>query len=179
MTPPPSPSPAPPPPDPALPDAPSPFETETMAELCARQGRVGEALAIYEHLLGQGGGTSTDRARWASRREQLAGAFAAQGGKLASLDDLALPDPPGVRAQASEGVALFAWALPETVEAPVLEVLLILRTGGGVETARRRLTLTDNVGRLSLPAPGLHSALAAVGTLTGGRFVPLARSPRA
>ena len=46
------------------------FATETMAELCARQGRFGDAVAIYLRLLG--GAVDPDKsARWQARLEEL------------------------------------------------------------------------------------------------------------
>jgi septum site-determining protein MinC len=47
------------------------FATETMAELCARQGRFGDAVSIYRRLLG-GGAVPTDKsARWQARLVEL------------------------------------------------------------------------------------------------------------
>jgi septum site-determining protein MinC len=49
------------------------FATETMAELCARQGRFADAAAIYRRLL-DGALDDEKRARWSARLEALAGA---------------------------------------------------------------------------------------------------------
>jgi hypothetical protein len=46
------------------------FATETMAELCARQGRFGDAVAIYRRLL-EGAVDATKCARWQARMEEL------------------------------------------------------------------------------------------------------------
>jgi septum site-determining protein MinC len=46
------------------------FATETMAELCARQGRVADAVAIYRRLLA-GPADDQRRARWAERLHGL------------------------------------------------------------------------------------------------------------
>jgi septum site-determining protein MinC len=46
------------------------FATETMAELCARQGRVAEAVAIYRRLLA-GPAEDERRARWVERLQGL------------------------------------------------------------------------------------------------------------
>jgi len=57
------------------------FATETMAELCARQGRTADAVAIYRRLLG--GAVDDDRrSRWAAR--------------LAVLEQAAVARPPAV-----------------------------------------------------------------------------------
>ncbi|HVV53108.1 MAG TPA: hypothetical protein VHO06_25850, partial [Polyangia bacterium] len=55
------------------PDVPCPpmFATETMAELSARQGRIGDALAIYRHLVGAGGAPDDRLARWKARLAEL------------------------------------------------------------------------------------------------------------
>ncbi len=50
------------------------FGTETMAELCARQGRLPDAVAIYRNLLrgpSAGSGDDERRARWQRRLEEL------------------------------------------------------------------------------------------------------------
>src|SRR3954451_10931650 len=49
------------------------FATETMAELCARQGRVRDAAGIYRRLLA-GAPDEERRARWTQRLETLAAA---------------------------------------------------------------------------------------------------------
>jgi septum site-determining protein MinC len=46
------------------------FATETMAELCARQGRTGDAIAIYRTLLG-GAVDGARRERWSARLAEL------------------------------------------------------------------------------------------------------------
>ncbi|HSS40419.1 MAG TPA: septum site-determining protein MinC, partial [Polyangia bacterium] len=54
------------------------FDTETMAELSARQGRLPDAVAIYRHLVREaeaGKGSDADRlARWRARLSELEGA---------------------------------------------------------------------------------------------------------
>ena len=69
------------------------FATETMAELSARQGRVADALAIYQHLLRsadtEGRGESGDRvARWKARLAAL------ENGAGTSATSAAAPAPP-------------------------------------------------------------------------------------
>jgi septum formation inhibitor MinC len=61
------------------------FGTETMAELCARQGRLGEAIRIFQRLLSSN--PPPDKAaRWADRCRSLERA-------RAYAPDLALPEP--------------------------------------------------------------------------------------
>ena len=50
------------------------FATETMAELCARQGRVAEALAIFRQLLDKGPGDERAH-RWSERMAALKAAM--------------------------------------------------------------------------------------------------------
>ena len=51
-------------------DAQELFGTETMAELCVRQGRLPDALAIYRRLCARGAGDER-HARWSARLEVL------------------------------------------------------------------------------------------------------------
>lgn len=156
---------------------PEPFETETMAELCARQGRLGEAVAIYDRLLTLAMEPAT-RVRFSDRRDELAALHRAQGGGAQTISDLPIPGAPGVLATVGDGEALLAWAVPAGTTNTLLEVLLVFRSPSGVETERRAVPIATTTGRLALPAPGLHSVVAAVGVERQGVFVPLARSPR-
>jgi septum formation inhibitor MinC len=73
------------------------FGTETMAELCARQGRLGEAIKIYQRLLSQS--PPPDKvARWTDRCKSLERA-------RAHAPDLILPDLPRPTATAAEAPA--------------------------------------------------------------------------
>jgi septum formation inhibitor MinC len=67
-------------------DEPGLFGTETMAELCARQGRLGEAIKIYQRLLSQSPAPDK-QARWTDRCKSLERA-------RAHAPDLILPDLP-------------------------------------------------------------------------------------
>lgn len=157
-----------------------PFETETMAELCARQGRVGAAIAIYRNLLHAHPSHASTR-RWAAKLGELEAAWDEDAGGPTLLHDVALPPSPGIIAvtgqdAAGESAAIVAWALPPTPSPPVLEIMLVLKGADGIETVKRRLNVASSSGRMAVPAPGLHSALAAAGVLRGETFVPLARS---
>lgn len=156
------------------------YETETMAELCARQGRLQEAVAIYRRLL------DTDAAagrqplidRWSARLDDLEQAWGHAAGEEVEPEPVPLPRPPGVNVIANDDSVTVAWALPASTPQPTLELFLIQRTPSGVETNLRRLSLPGPTGRVAFAVPALHSALAAVGRLDGDNFRPLARSRR-
>lgn len=154
------------------------YETETMAELFARQGRLGEAIDIYRRLTDAGAAPEA-RKRWKIRLGQLEARW--QPGRVTEAPpaDVPLPPAPGVTVLASEDQVTVAWALPGHVQPVTIELMLIQRTPAGIETIKKSLSVENTAGRLGLSAPGIHSALAAVGTTSDGRFVPLARSVRA
>jgi hypothetical protein len=152
------------------------YETETMAELCARQGRPGEAVTIYRRLCESHPGAAR-KARWLERLLALEGQ-AGRGDREMAPSEIPLPATPGVAVAANDDGVTVAWSLaPETPE-PTLELFLIQRTPTGVETGKRTLPLASHAGRVAFAVPALHSALAAVGRREGDRFVPIARSPR-
>jgi hypothetical protein len=153
------------------------YETETMAELCARQGRTGEAIAIYRRLL-DALTEPAHRARVQRRLGILEAAWQPFRETEAPPADVPLPPPPGVDVRVIDDQVTVAWALPAGTAAPALDLLLLQRTAAGIETIKRTLPLKTPTGRLGLAAPALHSAVAAAGTLVEGRFVPLARSRR-
>jgi hypothetical protein len=152
------------------------YETETMAELCARQGRPGEAIAIYRRLC-ESHPSSQRRPRWLERVEALAG-LAGRADQEIVPTEIPLPAPPGVAVAANDDGVTIAWALAPGTPEPTLELLLIQRTPAGVETGKRTVPLATHAGRIAFAVPALHSALAAVGRREGDRFVPLARSTR-
>jgi hypothetical protein len=151
------------------------YETETMAELCARQGRPTEAIAIYRRLCDTHPG-SDRRGRWNERLRALERQWGRAAGEEIAPADIPLPAAPGVRVAANDDGVTVAWALPPGTPEPVLELLLIQKTATGIETRKRALPLTAASGRVAFTAPLLHTALAAVGRREGDRFVPLARS---
>jgi hypothetical protein len=156
-------------------DADHPYQTETMAELCARQGRIGEAIGIYRHLTG----AVTDGAQLARLRRRLATLEARwrPGGEHgATPADLPLPRAPGVALVIGDEQITVAWNLDPRTPSPALDLLLLARTTSGIEAQKRIVPLTATSGRLGLPAPAIHSAAVAAGSLAGGRFLPLARS---
>jgi hypothetical protein len=151
------------------------YETETMAELCARQGRTGEAIAIYRRLL-DAVGEPVLRARVQRRLNALEAAWQPFRETETPPADVPLPRSPGVDVLVSDDQVTVAWALPAGTAGPTLDLLLLQRTSAGIETIKRTLPLSAATGRLGLAAPALHSAVAAAGIMVEGRFVPLARS---
>jgi hypothetical protein len=154
------------------------YETETMAELCARQGRLGEAIAIYRRLLESPVDDRT-RSRVRARLRTLEASWQPVREMEAPPSDIPLPPSPGVAIQVEEGQLTVAWSLPPDTTSPSLDLLVLQRTAAGVETTKKMLPLAGLTGRLGLAAPAVHSAIAAVGTMIDDRFVPLARSRRA
>lgn len=153
------------------------YETETMAELCARQGRIGEAITIYRRLAE----TVADpgvRARCRSRLANLEATWQPLRDVEAPPADIPIPVAPGVAVLVGEEQVTIAWALPPGIASPALDLLLMQRTPSGIETSKKILPLEAWSGRLGLATPAIHSARAAAGTIVEGRFVPVARSPR-
>ncbi len=177
------------------------FETETMAELYARQGQVADAVAIYRRLCAASAASAEqDHARLAARLAELEGkpadassatdrAAVRAAGPSAQIDPaiaarpslapaLVIPPSPGVVVVAAGDEVAVAWALPEHTTAPTLELFCVVVGSQGIETNKSVVPLTAVVGRLSVYMPGVRSAMAAVGTTTEASFLPLARSTR-
>jgi hypothetical protein len=155
----------------------NPFETETMAEVCLRQGHRDEALGIFRRLL-ERMAEGPARARIVARVRQLEDqpAATASGGTATSSEVSAAPLPlPGVRARHNGDRLTIEWRLPSRTPAPALEILLVTATEAGVSTERRAIDLDAETGRIELRVPALHSARAAAGTRTPTGFVPLVR----
>jgi hypothetical protein len=153
------------------------YETETMAELCARQGRVSEAVDIYRRLrdsLEEG----PVRARVERRLDALESAWQPPTPADVRPAEMDLPPAPGVSVLVGDDQVTVAWALPLGTARPAVDLLLLQRTPTGIETVKQTLSLDGPSGRLAVAAPSVHSAVAAVGPVVGGRFVPLARSRR-
>jgi len=157
------------------------FETETMAELCLKQGLVSEGLAIYRRLVTDAPDEPT-RARRAERLSEL------QRIAKGAVAVRARTENPAPRAATTSGAStltlerlpsalLFAWSLPTETRAPALQLLLMRRGPAGVETETRTVPLPTPRGRTTIDAPGLYAVRAAVGWMDGARFVPLARLP--
>jgi hypothetical protein len=151
------------------------YETETMAELCARQGRLSEAIAIFRELAEAAADPDT-RARASARLTSLEASW--QPLRVAEVPpaNLALPQIPGVSLLVGDDQVTVAWALPPETSSPALDVLVLQRTPGGIDPQKKLLPLTETSGRVGLLLPGVHSALAAAGTIRDGRFVAIVRS---
>ncbi|HVU49601.1 MAG TPA: hypothetical protein VHL80_02880 [Polyangia bacterium] len=151
------------------------FETETMAELCVKQGLVTEALAIYRRLVegARDGATRERRATRLAELERMArDVVRARGGGPASATAAGAPS---LTVERRASALRFAWTLPPETRDPALQLLLVRRGPGGVETESRTLRLEGARGSTTVEAAGLHAVHAAVGWLDGARFVPLAR----
>jgi hypothetical protein len=157
------------------------FETETMAELCVKQGLVSEALTIYRRLVAnaprdENGGNDETRARLAARLsalERIAKGVVDARGAAAPVDQGASTVTLDRRGDALR----FSWSLPAETSSPALQVLLVRRGAGGIEAETRTIPLDGPTGSTSLVVPNLYSLRAAAGWLDGARFVPLARLP--
>ncbi|HEX7596620.1 MAG TPA: hypothetical protein VF518_00305 [Polyangia bacterium] len=153
------------------------YETETMAELCARQGRLSEAIAIFRELANTAPDPNT-RSRAKARLNALQATWQPLRVTDVPPADLALPAIPGVSVLVGEDQVTVAWALPPATRSPALDVLVLQRTPNGIDPQKKLIPLTETSGRLGLLLPGLHSALAAAGGVHEGRFVPLVQSTR-
>jgi hypothetical protein len=151
------------------------YETETMAELCARQGRIGEAISIYRSL-GDSAPDPATRKRAQARLATLESTWQPLRETEVPPADIAVPAEPGVAVLVGEDQITVAWALPAETSPLALDILVMQRTAAGVDAQKKLLPLATASGRLGLAVPSVHSAIAAAGTVREGRFVPLARS---
>jgi hypothetical protein len=148
------------------------YETETMAELCARQGRLGEAISIYRALCETGADAAT-RARAQVRLATLESTWQPLRETEVPPADIPLPSEPGVAVLVADDQVTIAWALPADTTPLALDVLQ--RSKAGIEAQKKLLPVETASGRLGLSVPAVHSAAAAAGTVRAGRFIPLAR----
>jgi hypothetical protein len=141
------------------------FETETMAELCARQGLLDQAIDIFRRLA-EIADDPEQRLRYQTRISELA------------RDPALRPiETPGLRVRDVEGEIEIEWRLPPELPGPTLQVLLLRRGSAGIETDGRTLPLEEAHGRMNFAAEGVASVRAAVGRMQDGLFVPLVRYP--
>jgi hypothetical protein len=142
------------------------FDTETMAELCIKQGLAGEALAIYRRLA-----AATEDAD----KRRL---YAARIGALvhpAEPSDVTPMETPELRVERSGDDVQIEWRLPADVTAPALQMLVLRHTPDGIAAEPRTVALSSNEGRTALGVPALHSLRVAAGSLREGRFIPIVR----
>jgi hypothetical protein len=146
------------------------FETETMAELCVKQGLMSDAVQIYRRLVAQ----APDELTLARRQRRLGELEAALGPRAPAPGHQALAEP-GLRVGWRAGELVIEWRLAGDTRAPAIQLLLVRHTAGGVETEAVTLRLGGASGSTTLAASGLHSLRAAAGWLDGDRFVPVVR----
>jgi hypothetical protein len=160
------------------------FETETMAELCVKQGLVTEALAIYRRLVADAADEPT-RARRAARLAELqriAKSVAATRAAEPRAPSVLVVEPRGessgepfLTLERRADTLAFAWGLPPETRRPALQLLLLRRGAEGIEAETRTLPLEATRGTTTVDVAALHSVRAAAGWLDGDRFVPLVR----
>jgi hypothetical protein len=152
------------------------FETETMAELCLKQGLLRDALVIYRRLLAAASDEGT-RSRRAQRIAELelrdSGRHAVPSQQPAT--DIRARIQASLDARVDVRNVTFDWRLPAGTPAPALQILVLRREEAGISAERRTVRLSDVQGTISLPIARIHSLRAAAGRLEGDRFVPLVR----
>ena len=141
------------------------FDTETMAELCVRQGLVDQAIGIFRRL-SEVADDAGIRLRYETRISELA-----QDPSLAPIEI------PGLRVTAKDDAVEIEWRLAPETPTPTLQVLLMRRGPDGIETDPRSLPLAAPHGRTVFAMANLCGVRAAAGRLVGGAFVPLVRFP--
>jgi len=151
------------------------FETETMAELCVRQGLLAEGVDIYRRLLR----AAPDEMTRARRRRRLAelerDLERTPGAPRPPSPPRAADEEPALSARRESEGLVIEWSLPAALPAPALQLLLLTRTRAGIAAETRTLHLEAPRGRTTVAAPALHSFRAAAGHLDGERFIPLVR----
>ena len=145
------------------------FDTETMAELCVKQGLTDEAAAIYGRLAEAA--TNDDKRRlYEARLSALRHAA-----PHALSDDMPM-ETPGLRIDRDGDHVQIEWRLPADVSAPALQMLVLRMTADGIAAEPRTVELATTEGRTALGVPALHSVRVAAGRLRDGRFIPIVRS---
>jgi hypothetical protein len=141
------------------------FDTETMAELCVRQGLVDQAITIYQRMA-----TTADDAHLRRRYQERIVA-------LEQRPDFAPLETPGLRIHAGDGEVSVEWRLPTDTTAAAVQLLLLRRTPQGIQAEKRTIPVESPHGRTTVVASDLHSVRAAAGRLVGEMFVPIIRLP--
>jgi hypothetical protein len=141
------------------------FETETMAELCARQGLLDQAIDIFRRL--------AEMAEDPERRLR----YQTRISELARDPSLRPMETPGLRVREVDGEFEIEWRLPPDLAAPTLQVLFLRRGPEGIQPDGRTVPLDTAHGRMTFPADGVASVRAAAGRLYEGAFVPVVRHP--
>jgi hypothetical protein len=153
------------------------FDTETMAELCVKQGLRDRAIDIFRRLAAQTDDPG-DRRRFEARIGELTGNPVTMPTTTpASPSPLAPIEVPGLRVTERAGAVEIEWRLPPDVQGPTLQLLLLRRTADGIQTDPRTLPLAAAQGHTVVAVDGLCGVRAAAGRLDGEAFVPLVRFP--
>jgi hypothetical protein len=143
------------------------FDTETMAELCIKQGLTGEALAIYRRLAA----ATHD----ADKRRLYAARIGALVHPADEPSDVTPMETPELRVERSGDDVQIEWRLPADVTAPALQMLVLRHTPDGIAAEPRTVPLSSTEGRTALGVPALHSLRVAAGRMRDGRFIPIVR----
>ena len=146
------------------------FDTETMAELCVKQGLTGEAVAIYRRLADAT--TDADRRRLYEAR---IGALRPATSEPSEPSDVTPMETPDLRVNRQGDDVDIEWRLPVDVGAPALQMLVLRNTPEGIAAEPRTLPVPSTAGRTRVAVPGLHSLRVAAGRLREGRFIPIVR----
>jgi hypothetical protein len=143
------------------------FDTETMAELCVKQGLTGEAVAIYRRL--------SAATQDADKRRLYAARIGALVDPADEPSDITPMETPELRVERNGDEVLIEWRLPSDVSAPALQMLVLRHAPDGIAAEPQTVPLASTEGRTTLVVPGLHSLRAAAGRLHDGRFIPIVR----
>ena len=143
------------------------FDTETMAELCVKQGLNAEAIAIYRRLA-----ASTDDGDKRRLYEARIGALRHPALEPSDITPMETPD---LRVNRQGDDVDIEWRLPVDVGAPALQMLVLRNTPEGIAAEPRTLPVPSTAGRTRVAVPGLHSLRVAAGRLREGRFIPIVR----
>jgi hypothetical protein len=151
------------------------FETETMAELCLKQGLVRDALLIYRRLVDSAPDEET-RLRRVQRVAELEQREGGRYGDRPPPDEVEAPPVTELQERHDDQQVTLKWRLPAGTPTPALQILVLRREASGIAAERRTVRLAEVQGSLTLAIAGVHSVRAAAGKLEGDRFVPLVRT---
>ena len=143
------------------------FDTETMAELCVKQGLPAEAIAIYRRL--------AEATADADKRRLYQARIGALADPADEPSDVTPMETPDLRVERHGDHVAIEWRLPADVAAPALQMLVLRHTPDGIAAEPRTLPLASTEGRTALAVPALHSLRVAAGRLREGRFIPIVR----
>jgi hypothetical protein len=143
------------------------FDTETMAELCVKQGLTGEAVSIYRRL--------ADAEQDTDKRKLYEARIGALARPAHEPSDVTPMETPDLRVARRGDEVEIEWRLPSDVGAPALQMLVLRRTPDGIAAEPRTVTLAATTGRTVVDVPSLHSLRVAAGRLRDGNFIPIVR----